>query len=62
MTKTYFAIVEGFIDTEHRKVGDRLMLTERQAKYLLLNGLISETPPPDPSEATAPTKKAKASD
>lgn len=38
--KTYFAQVEGMINGAHHKVNDELQLTEREAKYLVMGGLI----------------------
>lgn len=39
--KTYYATVEGMINGSHRKVNDELQLTDREAKYLVMSGLIS---------------------
>lgn len=55
--RTYYAAVEGFIHGAYRKVGDSLgQLTERQAKYLLMSGLVTTQSPkgaeraePDPT-------------
>jgi hypothetical protein len=39
--KTYFAQVEGMINGAHHKVNDELPLTEREAKYLVMGGLVA---------------------
>jgi hypothetical protein len=44
--KTYYAAAEGFIDGTYRYVGDSIgQLTEAQAKYPLLAGLITDVAP-----------------
>lgn len=45
MGKTYYAVVDGYIHGAQRARGDAVgPLTERQAKYLLMSGLVSEKP------------------
>lgn len=56
---TYFAAVEGFIEGKYRKVGDKIGLTEKQAKYLLLDGTLSEK---DPKVKAAEKKTPKVGD
>ena len=42
MSKTlYYAQVEGTIDGMHRSINDPLNLTAREAKYLIMSGLIA---------------------
>lgn len=46
MSKTYYAAAEGFIEGAYRKVGDKVgTLTDRQAKYLLMDGTITAKAP-----------------
>lgn len=40
--KTYVVNAEGFIAGAHRKKGARIQLTEREAKYFVLSGLLSD--------------------
>ena len=60
--KSYVVKAEGFIAGAHRSKGDRLQLTEREAKYLVLSGLVSEThakteaPKQEPSPAALDKK------
>ena len=41
--KTYFATVDGMINGAHHKANDELQLTDREAKYLVMAGLVSKT-------------------
>lgn len=43
--KTYAVLTEGFINGRLRAVGDPVEMTEKQAKYLLLNGQIGGKAP-----------------
>ncbi|NTD85492.1 hypothetical protein [Agrobacterium tumefaciens] len=43
----YYATSEGHIAGKYRELGDPIPLTEKEAKYLLLNGQISKTNPKD---------------
>lgn len=53
MDKMYYAAAEGFIEGSYRKVGDPIgRMTARQAKYLLLDGTITD-------KAPEPAKKDK---
>jgi hypothetical protein len=54
--KTYYAVVDGFIHDRERKKGAEIRMTERQAKYLLLSGLITEDAPKkeDPIKRSEP--------
>ena len=38
--KKYVTLAEGFIHGEHRKKSVELELTDREAKYLVLSGLV----------------------
>lgn len=40
--KTYVVNAEGFIAGAHRAKGARIQLTDREAKYLVLSGLVGE--------------------
>ncbi|MCH4539068.1 hypothetical protein [Ochrobactrum sp. A-1] len=40
--KTYVVNAEGFIAGAHRTKGARIQLTDREAKYLVLSGLVGE--------------------
>jgi len=44
-TNTFYATFEGEIAGSWRKVGAPIQMTEEQAKYMLLAGNISRTPP-----------------
>lgn len=67
MKKIYYAQVEGIIDGAHRSVNDELNLTDREAKYLVMSGLVAtekkvlkvETPSAEPSPATLDMKTRK---
>lgn len=45
-TKTYYALAEGDVHGKFRAVGEPIgQLTDRQAKYLVMTGVISATRP-----------------
>lgn len=49
MKKTYYAVAEGHINGAFRKKGESCgEMTKEQAKYLLLSGLVRETPKAEP--------------
>lgn len=63
--KKYVTLVEGFVHGEHRKKNAELELTDREAKYLVLNGHVEaaeekkEKPPkeePDPATMDRKTR------
>ena len=58
--KTYYALVDAFINGNFRKAGDCLgELTDRQAKYMVLAGMISdEAPASDGTQAADDTGAA----
>lgn len=60
-TKAYYAADEGFILGKHRKVGEPVgNLTDREAKYLVLAGQISDkAPEPEAPAADAPKRSGK---
>lgn len=51
--KTYIAQADGFLHGEHRKKKSKLELTDREAKYLVLSGLVKLEEP----EPVEPPKK-----
>lgn len=52
--KTYVAQADGFLHGEHRKKRSKLELTDREAKYLLLSGLVKAD---EPEQVEAPKKE-----
>lgn len=52
--KTYVVNADGYIAGAGRKRGEKIQLSEREAKYFVLSGLISE-----PSIKSAPAPKAE---
>lgn len=66
--KLYFVQVEGMIDGAHRVVNDELNLTDREAKYLVMSGLVAtekkgakgEAPAEEPDAASLGMKTRKA--
>lgn len=60
--KTYVVNADGFIAGAYRDKGARIQLTDREAKYLALSGLVSETkvkaeaPKAEPSPAALDKK------
>jgi hypothetical protein len=65
--KLYYCMVEGVIDGAHRSVNDELQLTDREAKYLIMSGLIGAekkvvqvdaVKEPDPATLDMKTRKA----
>lgn len=62
MKKTYYALVEGFIEGTYRKVNARIDLTEAEAEYPLRAGQIGETSPAEAAkQAKAKAKERAAS-
>ena len=68
MTKSNFTVLRaGNLYGRMRKVGETIELTDREAKYPFLNGMIGLTeqpapepaPEPDPVPAKAPKRKPK---
>lgn len=55
--KTYVVNADGFIAGAHRTKNSHIDLTEREAKYFLLSGLIGEkkAKPAAPKEEPSPT-------
>ncbi|THK38654.1 hypothetical protein EHS39_09105 [Ensifer sp. MPMI2T] len=46
MSKAYYSRVTGFVNNVHRNVGDPVgILSEQEAKYLVMAGLITDEPP-----------------
>lgn len=44
--KPYYSLVDGFVDSVYRKIGDPLgNLTDEEAKYLVMAGIASATKP-----------------
>ena len=49
--KTYYALAEGDINGMYRKAGDPVGdLTDREAKYLAMHGVVSATKPGEKNE------------
>lgn len=48
MKKPYRVAIAGYLLGAHRKVGDAVNLTEAEAKYLLLDGTVTEGKPAKP--------------
>lgn len=61
--KTYYALVDAFINGAFCKAGDCLgELTDLQAKYMVLAGMISDEPPAATDEAPAADEAGAATD
>lgn len=61
MSKTYYAKVEGFIAGKHRAKGDSIVLSEREARYPLMAGILSDTPL-EPEDQEKPSRKRQEPD
>lgn len=60
-TSKYTILRAGNLYGRMRKVGETIVLSEREAKYPRLNGMIEmvEQPAPDPEPAPAPAKTSR---
>ncbi len=57
-TTIYYAAAEGFIEGRYRLLGEKIgALSEARAKYPLLTGQITSTPPTKDKASPAPKKE-----